>query len=266
MKTRYAGRTLAILVLTAMLITALSACGADSPAASGEGSLKIGVLGDVPGFGYYNESSGRSYGLEVDIAMAIAEKLGEKNPVIVTVTAKDKADKLRSGEVDILVANYVENAERALEFDFSTPYYYDSTSLLIERSLMYDSRDVSVPLIVGTLTGSNTKKKVEEAAGEGVLENIQIHECSDYPEGSRLLELGQIDAFCAHESILRQFLNDDREIVPLYPEGRDIAYSATTLKDSELSDRVEEAVCALLADGVIDDYVALWLKPLDAEK
>ncbi len=263
MKTRHAGRMPAILALTAILITALSACGGAAPASSGAGQLTIGVLKDVPGFGYYNESSGRSYGLEVDIALAIAERLGDPDPVLVPVTAADKSDKLRSGEVDILVANYVKNEKRALEFDFSTPYYYDSTSLLVERSMLYDSRDSSVPLIVGTLTGSNTKAKLEAAAGEGVLENIQIHECSDYPEGSRLLELGQIDAFCAHESILRQFLSEEREIVSLYPEGGDIAYSAATLKGSELSAGVEEAVLELLSDGTIDGYAALWLKTAD---
>ncbi len=259
MKTRHIIRMLAISAMAALLIPLLSACGGTSQEASKAGKLRIGVLSDVPGFGYYNETSGRSYGLEVDIALAIAEKMGCSDPVLVPVTAQDKSDKLRNGEVDILVANYVENEKRAQEFDFSTPYYYDSTSLLTERSMLYGSRDSAVPLTVGVLNGSNTKAKLEEADRDSVLENIRIRELSDYPEGSRLLELGQIDAFCAHESILRQFMNGDRELIPLYAEGKDIAYSAATLKGSALSAGVEEAVCSLLADGTVDRYAALWL-------
>src|SRR5699024_10854973 len=72
---RFAAR-LAALLAAALLATALAGCAGGGGTEAGEGTLRVGVRSDIVGFGFYNEGTGKYYGLEIDIAEELAERMG----------------------------------------------------------------------------------------------------------------------------------------------------------------------------------------------
>ncbi|MDO4673703.1 cysteine ABC transporter substrate-binding protein [Campylobacter sp.] len=118
-------------IFAAFVALILSACsGGDTGANAGSidriknaGVVKIGVFSDKPPFGYVDEK-GQNQGYDVIFAKRIAkELLGDENKVeFVLVEAANRVEFLKSGKVDIILANFTQTPERAEQVDFALPY------------------------------------------------------------------------------------------------------------------------------------------------
>ena len=64
-----------ILQTLSMFMTVMFLSGSTSVYAA-ENTLTVGVRGDIMNFGYYNETTGKFYGMEIDLAYELAERLG----------------------------------------------------------------------------------------------------------------------------------------------------------------------------------------------
>lgn len=67
---------------------------------AGKGTLRVGVRDDIMNFGYLNEDTGKYYGLEIDLAAEMAERMGYSDAEYVTVTPDTRKDMLLAGDVD----------------------------------------------------------------------------------------------------------------------------------------------------------------------
>lgn len=85
-------------VLAGVLFLAALAAGCGSGA--GKGTLRVGVRDDIMNFGYLNEDTGKYYGLEIDLAAEMAERMGYSDVEYVTVTPDTRKDMLLAGDVD----------------------------------------------------------------------------------------------------------------------------------------------------------------------
>lgn len=93
------------IVLGACSLIGLSGCSsASSP--TGSDTLRVGVRADIVNFGYLNEQTGKYYGMEIDLANEMANRLGYSNVELVTVLPDNRKEMLLNGEVDCLVACY----------------------------------------------------------------------------------------------------------------------------------------------------------------
>ena len=91
--------------LSACALIGLSGCSsASSP--PGSDTLRVGVRADIVNFGYLNEQTGKYYGMEIDLANEMANRLGYSKVEFVTVLPDNRKDMLLNGEVDCLVACY----------------------------------------------------------------------------------------------------------------------------------------------------------------
>ena len=118
-------------IFAAFVALILSACSSgDTSASAGSidriknaGVVKIGVFSDKPPFGYVDEK-GQNQGYDVIFAKRIAkELLGDENKVeFVLVEAANRVEFLKSGKVDIILANFTQTPERAEQVDFALPY------------------------------------------------------------------------------------------------------------------------------------------------
>ena len=121
------------IVLGACSLIGLSGCGsASSP--TGSDTLRVGVRADIVNFGYLNEQTGKYYGMEIDLANEMANRLGYSNVELVTVLPDNRKEMLLNGEVDCLVACYSKTDTRLENFDFSPIYYTDATPVMVENS------------------------------------------------------------------------------------------------------------------------------------
>ena len=108
-------------------------------AAAGAETLRVGVRDDIINFGFYNETTGKYYGLEIDLAAELAQRIGYDDVEYITVTPDTRKDMLLNGEVDVVIATYSIAESREENFDFSAPYYEDDTIIMVEKSTLFGS-------------------------------------------------------------------------------------------------------------------------------
>ena len=112
---------------------AAASFGPDTQAIVDRGVLKVGVKNAVQGFSFQDTLTGEYKGLEDSLAEMIAEYLGV-DVEFTTVTAATRGELLDSGDIDAVLATFTITEERKKSWDFTTPYYTDYVSVLVEDS------------------------------------------------------------------------------------------------------------------------------------
>ena len=255
----------AAIALAALLLCALTAL------ACAEGTFRVGVKQDVYGFGYLDETTGVYEGMEIDLGAMIAEALGYDDVEYTTVTAATRGQMLDNDELDCVIATFTIKPERKESWDFSTPYYTDAVTVLVENASGIADLAGLAGKTVGVSTGSTSAKALATAmADAGVIAafdadkfeiatfdgGVKFKEFDDYPAISLALDAGDVDAFCVDKSILANYKTDDRSFIADSFAPQD--YGVATKKGSELSAKVEELITGWLADGTIAELVTKW--------
>jgi putative glutamine transport system substrate-binding protein len=234
------------------------------------GVLNVGVKNAVVGFGYQDTITGEYSGLEITLAEKIAEYLGV-DVEFTAVTAATRTELLDSGDIDCVLATFTITDERKKSWDFSTPYFTDHVSVLVENSSGITSLADLVDKKVGVSSGSTSAKSLVSAmidagviTGDGFdadtfdpatwTEGVTFQQYEDYPTISTGLSAGEVDAFCVDKSILAIYNTDSRSYID--EEFSPQEYGVATTKDSGLSEVVEDLITGWLADGTIDSLIA----------
>ncbi|MDA3966581.1 cysteine ABC transporter substrate-binding protein [Helicobacter sp. WB40] len=114
-------------VLASVIGLFFIACGNDNTdtleAIKSKGVVTIGVFSDKPPFGFVNKN-GENDGFDVYVSRQIAKDLlGDSSKVkFELVEAANRVEFLKSGKVDIIMANFTKTKEREEVVDFATPY------------------------------------------------------------------------------------------------------------------------------------------------
>ena len=258
-----------ILLIMALLLTCFSALGEelapDVQAIVDRGVLRVGVKNAVVGFGYQDTLTGEYSGMEIDIARKIAETLGV-DIEFTTVTAATRTELLDSGDIDCVLATFTITEERRQNWDFSTPYYTDYVTVLVEDSSGITTLADLMGKKIGVSSGSTSARSVVEAMiaaelldGSGYdkatfdpatwTEGVSFQQYDDYPTISTALSAGEIDAFSVDKSILAIYKTAGRSFIDAQFAPQE--YGVATVKGSGFSAWVEELITAWLADGTI---------------
>ncbi len=233
------------------------------------GVLRVGVKNAVVGFGYQDTLTGEYSGMEIDLANKIAESLGVDTE-FTTVTAATRTELLDSGDIDCVLATFTITDERKESWDFSTPYYTDYVTVLVEDSSGIKGLADLVDKKVGVSSGSTSAKSLVEAMiGAEVIggedfdvetfdpalwtEGVSFQQYDDYPTISTALSAGEVDAFCVDKSILAIYHTDGRSYIE--DEFAPQEYGVATTKGSGFSAYVDELVSGWLEDGTIDALI-----------
>lgn len=268
-----AKRVLAALAAAVLAVAAaLSMVGCDGAAAAGGGgTLKVGVRSDIVNFSLLNEQTGKYYGLEIDIAEEMAERLGYSDVEYSTVTPDDRKETLLEDKVDCLIACYSIAESRLENFDFSPAYYNDTTSVMVENSSLITDITQLHGGVFGIMSGSNAgpllASKLNEMGiiGDNVISNtdegtqyegVYVKKYPSYADLSQALEEGEVDAAVMDGSIAGTYIDDDRSLLDV--NISDQFYGVATQKDSDLSPRIAEVIQGMLDDGTIAALVEKW--------
>jgi putative glutamine transport system substrate-binding protein len=243
---------------------------ADVQAIIDRGVLNVGVKNAVVGFGFQDTLTGEYSGLEITLAEKIADYLGV-DVEFTAVTAATRTELLDSGDIDCVLATFTITDERKKSWDFTTPYFTDHVSVLVENSSGITSLADLVGKKVGVSSGSTSAKSLVSAmidagviTGDGFdaetfdpstwTEGVTFQQYEDYPTISTGLSAGEVDAFCVDKSILAIYNTDSRSYIE--EEFSPQEYGVATTKDSGFSEVVEELITGWLADGTIDSLIA----------
>ena len=234
------------------------------------GVLKVGVKNAVMGFGFEDPLTGEYSGLEIELAKALADKLGVEVE-FTAVTAATRTELLDSGDIDCVLATFTITDERKESWDFTTPYYTDHVTVLVEDAKGIKTLDDLMDKKVGVSSGSTSAKSLVKAmiekgliSGDGFDEEsfdpatwttgIKFQQYDDYPTISTALSAGEIDAFCVDKSILAIYKTEGRSYIDA--EFAPQEYGIATTKGSGLSKTAEELITEKLADGTIDKLIS----------
>ena len=252
----------------AIALAAVMLCAAGIACAE---TFRVGVKQDVYGFGYLDETTGEYSGMEIELGAMIADALGYDDVEYTTVTAATRGQMLDNDELDCVIATFTIKPERKESWDFSTPYYTDAVTVLVEDASGITDLAGLKGKTVGVSTGSTSAKALATAMAEaGVIDafdadafeiatfagGVSFKEFDDYPAISLALDAGDVDAFCVDRSILANYKTEDRDFIADSFSPQD--YGVATKKGSELSAKIEELVTGWLADGTIDGLIAEW--------
>ena len=238
------------------------------------GTLKVGVKDAVIGFGYKDPATGEYSGLEIELAKKIADSLGYEDVEFTTVTAATRTELLDSGDLDCVIATFTITDERKKSWDFSTPYYTDAVTVLVEKADGITDLSGLVGKKIGVSTGSTSAYALVKTMSEkGLLGDYKLPEDSksfdissfnekgttfeqygDYPAISNAMTAGTVDAFCVDKSILATYKSDDRDYITDQFSPQD--YGVATKKDSPLSAKIDELIKGWLSDGTVDSLKA----------
>ena len=160
--------------------------------------------------------------------------------------------------------------ERRKSWDFSTPYYTDYVSVLVEDASGIKELADLKDKVVGVSSGSTSARALVQAMIEaGVIsgdgfdadtfnadtwkDGISFRQYDDYPAISTALSAGEVNGFCVDKSILAIYKTDGRSYIDA--EFSPQEYGIATKKGSGFSALCDELVTGWLADGTIDGLI-----------
>ncbi len=242
----------------------------DVQAVIDRGVLRVGVKNAVIGFGYEDPLTGEYSGMEIELARALAKKLGV-DVEFTAVTAATRTELLDSGDIDCVLATFTITDERKESWDFTTPYYTDYVSVLVEDSKGIKTLEDLKGATVGVSSGSTSAKSLVKAMIEqGVLtgdgfdeesfdpatwtDGVKFQQYDDYPTISTALSAGEVEAFCVDKSILAIYKTEGRSYIDA--EFAPQNYGIATTKGSGMSEVAEQLVNDSFADGTIKKLIA----------
>jgi glutamate transport system substrate-binding protein len=173
------------------------------------GSMRVGTKFDQPGFGLQG-LEGQPEGFDVEIAKIIAGAMGIEPDSIEWVESPSavREQVIEDGDVDMVVATYTINEERAQRITFAGPYYQAGQQLMV----MTDNEAITAPedlaenpdAKVCSVTGSTPSENIREyLAGEDQLVLFDVYDrCVD------ALRTGQVDVVTTDNVILAGYVSE----------------------------------------------------------
>lgn len=237
---------------------------ADEPAAAAytlvqDGTLTVATSPDYPPF--ENLENGEAVGLDIDIAQAIADKLGLKLEVkslqfdgILTAIAA-------GGQADLGISGFTVDPERAKTVDFSDTYYVDDLAVAAMKGGSVNKDNAAEELnkagvIIAVQSGTSGESYCQEN-----FPNATIQPYGNSTDAFAAMQAGQANYVCTNYAVVQRMLASaytDAEIVLPVATGEE--YAVAVSKDNpQLLEAVNKAIKELTDEGVIEELTNKWL-------
>ncbi len=175
------------------------------------GKIRVGTKFDQPGFGLKG-LDGKMQGFDVEVAKIIAGGLGIKPDNIQWIEAPSKVreEVIEQGKVNMVVATYTINDERAKRISFAGPYYIAGQQLMVKS----DNSKINGPDDLK----SNPGQKVCSVTGSTPSEHIKKYLASNsqlvlfdvYDKCADALRTGQVQVVTTDNVILLGFVSKSK--------------------------------------------------------
>ena len=240
-------------VLTGVLATCSMAYAADDELAQIQesGKLKVGVEGTYPPYTYHDDN-GELTGFDVEVAKAIADKLG----VDMEVTDMEFLAGIDSGRLDTVINAVSITPEREEKYDFAGPYFYITQQIVVAK----DNDDI---VDMASLDG----KKVANTATTAYLDILEdagasLVQISTADEAVSLIESGRADFTTFNSVVFNEYLQQhpdaNLKVAFVIPDVVDTYAVPIKKGETALYDAVQNAIDELKEDGTLsklsEDY------------
>ena len=185
-----------------LLLIAAPSWGGEIERIQAKGEITVSLNRGYPPFAM--ENSGKLFGLDVDLAILLADYLGVKVKFIRPKTFDLQIPKLLAGESDIIIAAMTRTVERGLEVDFADPYFEVSQAALVRRDLLPAGADsyFDLPEIEGLRLGVKADTTHEKFARQ-LFAGQAINLYPTAAAAAAALVKGDVDAMVADSPFVR---------------------------------------------------------------
>ena len=197
--------------------------------------------------------SGEFEGIDIDVAAAIAEKLGLELQI-------DDMDfdaallSVQQGKADIVMAGVTVTDERKAVMDFSDSYATGIQSIIVPNDSEIASPDDLAGKKIGTQRGTTGYIYCSDDFGD---ENVVAYD--DGLTAVQALNNGQVDAVVIDNAPAQEFVAANPGLKVLDTSYAEEDYAIGVAKGSALEDAVNKALEELKADGtlqaIVDKYI-----------
>jgi polar amino acid transport system substrate-binding protein len=215
--------------------------------------LRVGVKCDYPPDGYL-DAQGKPQGVEVSLAKQIAAyAFGSPDKVELTcVTAANRIPSLQGGKIDLIIATLGVSAERAQVIDFSDPYAWGGSDVLVPKDSpiksLADFAGKNVIVMKGAWQIGWFEKNVPSA---------NLLKLDGVSDGLQALLLKRADGFAHDLDVLRPIAKKNSD-VKLVGEIYQLGYRAAGIRKGE-KDWVNY-VNASIGQAKKDGLIVKWVK------
>ena len=249
--------------ITIALLASLLAVGATAAHAAdlldevkARGTLRIACEGTYPPFNYKDEK-GKLTGFDVEIAEAIAAKLGVK-PEFTTTEWSGILAGLQAGKYDVIVNQVAATEQRRQAFDFSGPYVISYPQLIVRAN---ETRKLDTPAdLKGKKIGVGQGSNFAELAKS--IEGAEVRTYPGAPEYLQDLASGRIDV-AINDSLLVPYLREKTKL-PIKagaPIGKPDSNAIPFRKGSpKFKAAIDKALDDMKADGSYAKISGKWFE------
>lgn len=227
-----------------------------------QGYVRVGLRYDDVPFGSVDDQ-GDLVGFDVDLAREFASRwLGDPQAVrFVQVTNASVNDRVRTGQVDVVIGALFRHQNMAGDMDFSAAYYYDGLSLMVRSGLaMTGTIAVEGPgdldgVAVGVVEDEDTEAPLFRAAGQAV---PQVVYYPDYFSAVAGLEAGVVGAVVGPQRTLERLASGSSGL-GLTPRFTRNSYAIGVPKgEGYYLDLVNVTLMNVLSDGTYSRLFGQW--------
>ena len=246
-------RKLGFAIGAVTLSLALSACvagGGGSASGGGqEGNITIGIKYDQPGLGL---REGADFtGFDVDVARAVAEKLGysEDQLTFVESVSSQRETMLQNGQVDMIFATYSITDTRKETVDFAGPYFVAGQDLLVRAD---DSEITGPDAMSGKTLCSVEGSTSAERIRTDYAADVELYPAQTYSECVEFLSAGTVDAVTTDDIILAGFAAQPAFEGQFKVVGETFSeenYGVGLPKGSDQCEAINQAITEIVEDG-----------------
>jgi cystine transport system substrate-binding protein len=218
-----------------------------------QGTIKIGTEGTYAPYTFH-DTAGKLTGFDVEIAEAIAQKLGVK-PEFIETKWDGMLAGLEAKRFDIVVNEVGINDERKQKYDFSDPYIMSKAVLIVgqDNNTITKFEDLKGKKSAQSLT-SNLRKKAESYGAE-------IVQADGFNQSIDLITANRVDA-TVNDSLSFLDLKKQKPDAPVKvaAEDKDGSQNAVLINkgNNELVEAVNKALSDIKADGTYLKISQKW--------
>ena len=218
------------------------------------GVLVMTTNAEFPPYEYHD--GGEIVGIDVDIARAIADKLGMELEVE-DVAFDSIIPEITSGKADMGLAGMTVTEDREISVDFSDTYAKASQMIIVKEDSAIAGPDDLKGVIVGVQLGTTSDIYVSDLESEGTT----VERYNKGFEAVQALTQGKIDAVVIDGEPAKTFVAETEGIKMLEEAFTEEEYAIAVKKgNTELLDKINGALSELKSEGVLDEIVAKYIK------
>ena len=234
-------------LIKTLLACALLICGANSKTLR-EGVLKVATEGTFSPFSYYNDKN-ELVGYDVDVARAVAEKLGLKIEFL-TAPWDAMLAAFDAGKADAVFNQVSITDERKKKYEYSVPYTVVYGAIIVHK----DNNDIkSFEDLKGKKNADSATSNWAQVAKKYGAQNVTV---DSFAKSMELLIARRVDTVVRDNTVFYDFLKQRPGApIKIAAKLKDVDYSAAIVQkgNKELADQISKALNELKAEGKLKE-------------